>query len=334
MLYLGIFVLISLVGYIAFSRILRYGILDRQKLEESLLNEYNALLKKNAVVSEENREIDRVVSETIALYDITKDVCKTLDDSRIFPIFKDKIKNYLNLSDCRLIDNEADLSRFKGYIIFPLTVSQESIGYLVASGIEEKDRDKFHILSQQFLTGIKRSILYKKVQELSITDSLTQLFSRRHFLERLKEEFKRSKKFRLNTSFFMIDIDKFKNFNDRYGHLVGDAILRDISRTVKETVRQIDFVGRFGGEEIAVVLAETDRDQARFAAERLRQAIENNVIKVYDEELRVTVSIGVATYPQDADDVDTLIENADKALYVAKQTGRNKVCAFTLKNLP
>jgi diguanylate cyclase (GGDEF)-like protein len=132
----------------------------------------------------------------------------------------------------------------------------------------------------------------------------------------------------------MIDIDKFKNFNDRYGHLVGDAILRDISRTVKETVRQIDFVGRFGGEEIAVVLAETDRDQARFAAERLRQAIENNVIKVYDEELRVTVSIGVATYPQDADDVDTLIENADKALYVAKQTGRNKVCAFTLKNLP
>lgn len=124
----------------------------------------------------------------------------------------------------------------------------------------------------------------------------------------------------------MLDIDNFKQFNDRYGHLVGDAILRQVSKTIMQAVRQIDFIGRYGGEEISIVLSETNKEQANFAAERIRQSIAADVIKVYDESLKVTVSIGVSVFPDNATDMQNLIEVADQALYLAKETGKNKIC--------
>ena len=93
--------------------------------------------------------------------------------------------------------------------------------------------------------------MYQKVQELTITDSLTQVYNRRYFLERFHEELERSQKNNLNLSFLMLDVDNFKKYNDRYGHLVGDAILRQVAKTIRDTVRQIDFIGRYGREESA-----------------------------------------------------------------------------------
>jgi diguanylate cyclase (GGDEF)-like protein len=125
----------------------------------------------------------------------------------------------------------------------------------------------------------------------------------------------------------MIDVDNFKSFNDQYGHLVGDAILREVARVIKETIRSMDFIGRYGGEELCIVLAETDKDQALLAAERIRQAVEGRSIRVYDEVMKVTISIGLSTYPKDAQTDKSLIEKADKALYKAKLSGKNKVCS-------
>ena len=124
----------------------------------------------------------------------------------------------------------------------------------------------------------------------------------------------------------MVDIDHFKTFNDRYGHLVGDAILRSISDRIKENIRQVDLIGRYGGEEFSVILTETDKEGALLAAERIRRAVEANDINIYDESLKISVSIGIAVFPGDAVRPETLIEKADRALYQAKQTGRNKVC--------
>ena len=107
---------------------------------------------------------------------------------------------------------------------------------------------------------------------------------------------------------------------------MGDAILRQVCKTISLAVRQIDFIGRYGGEEISVVLAETNKDQSNFAAERIRQAISLEVIKAYDEVLTVTASIGVSTFPDNALNMQNLIEMADQALYLAKETGKNKVC--------
>jgi diguanylate cyclase (GGDEF)-like protein len=258
---------------------------------------------------------------------LTKDVCKTLDEDTIFKIFSERMRRYLKVSDCKYLKAGTDLTQYQADTLLPLTIQKETVGYLAAGGIKDKDRDKFYILAGQFLIGIQRAVLYQKVQELTITDSLTQVFSRRYFLERLDEEIRRSQNSKLVFSFLMADIDHFKEFNDRYGHLVGDAVLKEVTKTIKENIRQIDFIGRYGGEELSIVLPETDKQESMYVAERIRAAIESKLLVVYDEGLRVTVSIGVSTYPHDASLAKALIDKADQALYLAKQAGRNKVCA-------
>ncbi len=329
MLYLVIPLFLStLFAMLILKKILATRLLKKEKIYDELESEYARSAKETLKLKEENTKLTQAVSETVALYNITKDICKTLDEEKIFSIFKERVNDYLKVGDCRFLVKDADITNYKGYTILPLVINQEVIGNLVASDIAARDKDKFQILAQQFMVGVKRALLYKKMQELSITDSLTLLFSRRHFLERFKEELLRSKKFGHKLSFLMVDIDKFKDINDKYGHLVGDAILRGVSMTIKETVRQIDFVGRYGGEELSIVLAETDKEKALFAAERLRQAIESKTIKAYDEELKVSVSVGIATFPHNGNETEMLLEAADKALYLAKQRGRNKVCVY------
>ena len=194
--------------------------------------------------------------------------------------------------------------------------------------MSEEDNEKFYILSQQFLLGIKRAVLYQDVQELAITDSLTGVFNRRYYLERFKEELERSKKFNYKFCCLMVDIDYFKDYNDRYGHILGDAILRELAKTIQENTRQIDLIGRYGGEEFSIILSETDKDAATLAAGSIRQAVEYKPIRAYDEELKIRVSIGISTFPDDGQDIETLIDRADSALYQAKQAGRNKVCVY------
>ena len=325
MLYIAILFLSSGLSVFFIRKIFQEGLLKKNNRLKDLESEYNELIKEESRLTQESKGLDVEVNEKIALYNLTKDICKSLDEDKIFIIFKKWVSNYLNALDCQLLGKDADLSLYGGFTIMPLIIQKDSVGYLAARGITGKDTERFQILAQQFLIGFKRALLYKKMQEMSITDSLTHLFSRRHFLERFKEELRRSKKFKYNFSFLMLDIDKFKDFNDKYGHLVGDAILREVSKTVKDTIRQIDFVGRYGGEELSIILVETDKEQACFAAERLRRAIEEKNMKVYDEELRVTVSIGIATFSDDGLSCEAIIEVADKALYQAKESGRNRV---------
>ena len=328
MLHLTALILLTIFLYIRLKKRLARGLLKHKNIYERLKDEYDNLVKENAKLKTGNSILEQSAEETIALYDITKDICKTLDEDGIFNIFRERINRYIKIGDCRFLKSGADLTQYKGYTVLPLMMHNQAIGYLVACDIKEEDGDKFHILANQFLSGLKRVLLYQKVQELTIIDGLTQIFNRRYFLERFDEEMKRAKKFKLKFSFLMVDIDHFKDYNDQHGHLVGDAILRELAKTIKETIRQIDFMGRYGGEELSIILSETDKAKARFAAERIRQAIESKNITVYDEDLKVTVSIGVSTFPDDARDAKVLIDRADGALYIAKQTGRNRICAY------
>ena len=307
----------------------------------NLLAESAKRAKDKLIFDKENVLLNKRLTQTIELYEVTKDICKSLEEEKVFKIFRENLKKYIGVHDCQYIKDNADLIKYKDYTIFPLasmesqpmalakesqTMALQPVGYLAFDRVLEEDRDKLLILAQQFLIGLRRAIFYQKVSDLTITDTLTQVYSRRYFLERFNEELRRSKKNKMRLSFLMIDIDNFKQYNDRYGHLVGDAILRQVSKIIRETVRQIDFIGRYGGEELCIVLAETDREQTNFAAERIRQRIAQAVFKAYDEELKVTVSIGVSTFPDNANHMQDLIEMADQALYLAKETGKNKVC--------
>lgn len=182
------------------------------------------------------------------------------------------------------------------------------------------------ILMTQFVLQMQKARLYEKVEKLSIVDGLTQVVLRRYFMQRFEEELKRSRHYILPVSFLMIDIDHFKNYNDKYGHLVGDAVLKEMAATLCEGVRDVDLVGRYGGEEFCVMLPETDADGAYQVAERVRWLVENSHFKAYDEETLLTVSIGVSSFPADGDTEMGLIDKADEALLRAKKSGRNQVC--------
>ncbi|MDD5506564.1 MAG: GGDEF domain-containing protein [Candidatus Omnitrophica bacterium] len=302
--------------------------LKRKESESSdLVKELNSLKENKQLLDSENAQLNKILVETLALYELTKDICKGLDEEKIFAIFRENLRKHIGIRDCRYLKDSAELIKYKGYLILPLNTAENQVaGYLAVDGIAEADKEKFGILAQQLLIGLRRAHLYQKVQGMAITDALTQVYCRRYFLERFSEELKRSRNNKLHLCFLMIDLDNFKQFNDRYGHLVGDAILRQVAKTIGDMVRQIDFIGRYGGEELAIVFAETDKEQASFAAERIRQAIEALVIKAYDEELKVTVSIGVSAFPDNTGHMRDLIEMADQALYLAKETGKNKVC--------
>ena len=290
--------------------------------------EYEKLLRDNKKFKTGNHSLQNSLDSIIALYDITKEICKSLDVDKVFTYFKEGLNKHISVKDCKLLKGESGLPGYEGYTLFPLKIQDELIGNLAVEGLKEEDKERFYILSQQFLLGIKRAILYEGVQALSIIDTLTNVFNRRYYLERFKEELERSIKFNYVFSCLMVDIDYFKSFNDRYGHIVGDAILRELSKTIQENIRQIDLLGRFGGEEFSIILSETDKDAAQFAAQRIRLAIQDKRIRVYDEELKITVSIGISTFPYDGKDTETLIDRADSALYQAKQAGKNRVCTF------
>ena len=185
-------------------------------------------------------------------------------------------------------------------------------------------------MAHQFALALRRLKLYKDIETLAITDGLTGAYTRRYFIERFDEEIKRASLRKSNLSLLMIDADHFKMINDQHGHLAGDQVLKEISNIIQENVREIDIVGRFGGEEFCVVLPDTDMGGARLVAERIRKSAEKRLIKAYDSALRVTLSIGLAIYPSDGKLLEELMDKADWALYRAKSQGRNCVVAFGL----
>ncbi|MGE5841144.1 MAG: GGDEF domain-containing protein, partial [Deltaproteobacteria bacterium] len=168
-----------------------------------------------------------------------------------------------------------------------------------------------------------------KLRELSITDALTGLFNRRYLVRALEAEFIRSIRYNRNFSVLLFDIDDFKQINDRYGHGCGDAVLIRLASVMRGCLRNSDMVARYGGDEIAVLLPETDKSKAMDIAEKLRSAIEGTCFEWKGEALSVTSTIGIASSPDDHVSAwGDLLEKADKALYEGKGIGKNAVVAL------
>ncbi|MBI3811587.1 MAG: diguanylate cyclase [Nitrospirae bacterium] len=184
------------------------------------------------------------------------------------------------------------------------------------------------LLSTFAAMAIEKTKLLESTRLLAITDELTGLHNHRHFRQQLAIEISRAERYHRSLSLMMIDIDYFKHYNDTNGHLKGNEVLKEMGRLLKEMSREVDIVARYGGEEFSIVMPETNRRKARAISERLRKRIEShkfeNARKQPDK--RLTISIGLASYPENAGTAFEVIEQADKALYEAKHTGRNTVC--------
>jgi diguanylate cyclase (GGDEF)-like protein len=191
----------------------------------------------------------------------------------------------------------------------------------------DAEHDLFGYLAGQAVVSIENVDLHETVQRQAVTDELTSLFNVRHFHDWLDVEIERSKRFDTPIGLVMLDIDDFKQVNDTYGHQQGDLVLMEVARAVRELSRDVDEPARYGGEEIAVVLPQTDIEGTALAAERVRSAIERLEIPRVDGQgvLQVTASCGVAALPASATDKDSLIAAADAALYRAKRAGKNRV---------
>jgi len=221
---------------------------------------------------------------------------------------------------------------------FPILEADNIIAVFSVSGIQEEDLARVEVLSAYLVLLIKKIKLYETVKELSIVDELTQVFVRQHFMERLEEELKRSMRFKLPLAVLMLDIDHFKRYNDEFGHLVGDATLKEVADLLKRNLRRVDLVGRYGGEEFIVAMPETRVANVSEVAERIRSNIARHDFQVYNDKTKVTVSQGIAIFDgeliRDPETADTkniaseLIRQADETMYRAKEEGRNRVCLY------
>jgi diguanylate cyclase (GGDEF)-like protein len=168
-----------------------------------------------------------------------------------------------------------------------------------------------------------------RLRLMASTDLLTGLYTRGHFLEALEQELKVGRYLGHAVSLILLDADLFKNVNDAYGHLGGDAVLAALGQALRSGTRRTDVAARIGGEEFAVLLPRCDHNQARAVAEKLRAAVDNGVVRHQGRDIRLTISLGVASQEAgEAMDRDDIVNRADQALYRAKRQGRNRVCLF------
>jgi diguanylate cyclase (GGDEF)-like protein len=176
--------------------------------------------------------------------------------------------------------------------------------------------------------------LSEKLSTIVIREELTGLYNRSYIRQRLQEEFYRSRRYTHPLSLLMIDVDGFKAINDKYGHAIGDHVLKSFANLIKQEIRQSDIPARYGGEEFLIIMPETSSEAAFYAAERLRQKVSSFRFKVgslKDETIQFTISIGVCSFPQCGRNPKELISLADVAMYQAKNEGKNKVAIYRVE---
>ena len=225
-----------------------------------------------------------------------------------------------------------NLSGMQSLLILPLLVREAAIGTLALAA---RRRDAFgaevrpalQLLANNLAVALSNVASVARLEELATTDGLTGCFNKRYFHDELKARLQAAQRFGRKLSLIIVDLDHFKTVNDTYGHHTGDVVIRELGQVLRRLKRETDVVARFGGEEFCVLCEETDTEGALQLAERVRQELERTTFETELGVLRVTSSLGVATYPEHARDKQQLFAAADRALYAAKHNGRNQVSA-------
>jgi diguanylate cyclase (GGDEF)-like protein len=234
----------------------------------------------------------------------------------------------------------ANVSRDPDYIAWDPRVTQQACVPIMSGGrvvgvinvevidprLTQADFELLSMLAGYATVALEKVQLYEETRALATTDGLTGLLNYRAFWQALERELERSMRYGLPLSLLMIEIDKFKRYNDAYGHLRGDEVLRLVARVLTQERRaQVDVVARYGGDEFVILLPHTQKVTAGEVAERIRRAVESTPLISDSDIASVTLSLGVASYPEDGKSTDALVEAADRSMYRAKERGGNAV---------
>lgn len=298
---------------------------------------YDDEIKKFRLVTDEESKLSRERTEVMPTSIKIYDHLDVFDEWIIKFKYSLLIKNIDK--DFRFKNIEKNRLNFKSLLAIPLLGNKklddkrnenDTLGILrfyssIPEIIGEEDARLLNYLANLCTNAIQNTLLFQETQKLAIKDGLTGLYLRRYFIERLDEEIKRAKETKKDLSLLLIDIDHFKQCNDTYGHLFGDKVLKVLGEFLKTDLREVDIIGRYGGEEFAAILLNTNLNGARATAERLRSEFSKLVISINENEaVKLTLSIGGIYYKPEYKIME-LINLADKALYHSKQYGRNMV---------
>ena len=338
---------------------------NARALEEQLANAHDQgkQLNSHVEVLTAMREVTRILSDTVDLKEISRsvfDVLVPLLGAEEIALFLKEDDGKLSLKALRRDDDtlyaedvagdEIDLDDAEqaleyqtlvkaidgssGTFCVPLVADQNSVGVMrfeipLEGSHEEKERktDEFEIILSDIAKHLALVVKTPSLHDRAIIDSLTGLFTRRHFDIRIDDMFRLARRYGTPFSLILLDIDHFKQVNDTHGHRAGDRVLSEAAEVITCVIRECDSAFRYGGEEFAVLLPETNSEHAYSIAERIRKAVKSHRAEVEDSQVSVTVSLGVAEYYPDLASHGELIAIVDKALYAAKQGGRDQTVA-------
>ncbi|TDA70091.1 MAG: diguanylate cyclase [Clostridia bacterium] len=233
--------------------------------------------------------------------------------------------------------DEALARGYRSVAAIPLRANGEVLGIVAAyserpQAFDSDSLRSLEILAQHatlaLLTARRREAFETQLVHLATHDPLTDLFNRRRLLEELEKELAHARRYGTHGALLFLDVDDFKSVNDRFGHLVGDKLLKDLAVLLCQRLRDTDTVARLGGDEFAIILPHTDAHQARIVAEHLLEAIRQCTVEVEGQTAAITVSIGIALFPQHGTTADALLAHADQAMYRAKGAGRSRVYLY------
>lgn len=217
-------------------------------------------------------------------------------------------------------------------LVYPVLYKQVPLGAIIlasAAGFRDEVKSRLDLFRQGMALALNNALTYDRLQRLAALDPLTGVYNRRFGMARLSEEFSRVVRTSGPLGVMIFDIDHFKKVNDTYGHLAGDRVLIQVAKTARAALREGDILMRYGGEEFLIILPAASKENSRAVGERLRRMVEETSVTDGEQVIRVTISIGVTSYPElDAAGEQDLVKRADESLYSAKETGRNRVIAI------
>jgi len=228
-----------------------------------------------------------------------------------------------------IFDGDTQVRGLQSLKIFPLVAGDRILGTLVTgsrkrSAIDGEAQRMLEVMAIQAAQAVLRAQLFEQMEKMATTDGLTSLLNHRTFQVRFDEALAAARRYGRKCSLILTDIDHFKSVNDTWGHPVGDLVLKGVARILREKARDTDIVARYGGEEFAIIMPETDAKGAQVIAERIREAVMNEVHQSDQGPLKVTLSLGIATFPDVATEKQAMVDLADQCLYFAKRHGRNQ----------